>query len=303
MNGRRLGGPIAAATLLAVTVIVTWLVIEGSQELPLVTWLGTIPVGVVFAALAVFWVIFALIAWWFAERAAEPGDRDRTQENVSRILIIVSTFFVFVLGFVISQEWSNANSARNEVSRGAAALYTAGYNAYPLPSSSLREIQASLDALGNSITCRELPSLEETGEGAPQTGMDLVESFKVATSQPRSVQEMVTFNNIVSELGVLSEARREWLAEAASGLPDVVLLSIFILGGCLLATFAVQATVSRRGHLATVIVLALLVALGTGLAVTLARPFAGAAQVSADTFSQGAGTSEAGEDCGRPAQR
>ena len=303
MNGRRLGGPIAAATLLAVTVIVTWLVIEGSQELPLVTWLGTLPFAVIFAAASVFWVLFALVAWWIAERALDQAARDRTQENVSRILIIVSTFFVFVLGFVISQEWSNANAARNDVSRGAAAIYTAGYNAYPLPRSSIVEIQASLDELSRSIVCREIPALEETGKGAPQTGMALADSFKVATEQPRSVQEMVTFDNIVGALGTVSEARREWLTEAASGLPDVVLIAIVILGMTLVATFAVQATVSRRGHVATVIVLALLVALGTSLAVSLARPFAGAAQVGAETLTQGAGTSQAIEDCGRPARR
>ena len=299
MSGKRLGAPIAAAFLLAAAVVVGWVVVEATQEVSLFTWVGTLPVPVIFAVVVVFWVLFALISWAIAERAIEPDDRERTQENVSRILIVISTFFVFVLGFVISQEWSNANAARNEVSRGAAALYTAGYNNYPLPQPYRGEIQASLDKLGQSIVCQELPSLKETGEGATQTGFALADTFEVATSQPRSVQEMVTFGNIVSELGVISEARREWLAEAASGLPDVVLICIFILGAALLATFAVQSTVSRRGHLATVVVLSLLVALGTGLAVSLARPFAGAAQVSADTFSQGGATSAAIQDCSR----
>lgn len=292
-----------AALALAAAVAVAWILVESTQDLPVVTWLGTLPVALIFALMVIFWVPFALIAWWTAERAIDPAGRERMQENVSRIVIVVSTFFVFVLGFVISQEWSNANSARNDVSRGAAAIYTAGYNAYPLPRSSIVEIQASLDELSRSIVCREIPALEETGKGAPQTGMALADSFKVATDQPRSVQEMVTFDNIVGALGTVSEARREWLTEAASGLPDVVLIAIVILGMTLVATFAVQATVSRRGHVATVIVLALLVALGTSLAVSLARPFAGAAQVGAETLTQGAGTSQAIEDCGRPARR
>ena len=288
-----------AALALAAAVAVAWVLVESTQDLPVVTWLGTLPVALIFALMVIFWVPFALIAWWTAERAIDPAGRERMQENVSRIVIVVSTFFVFVLGFVISQEWSNANSARNDVSRGAAAIYTAGYNASPLPKSSVAEIQASLDTLSRSIVCQEIPSLRNTGEGATSTGIALADTFKVATEQPETVQEMVTFGNVVNELGTVSQARREWLTEAASGLPDVVLIAIFILGMTLLATFAAQSTLSRRSHLATVVVLALLVALGTGLSLSLARPFAGAAQVSTETFSQGGATSAAIQDCSR----
>ena len=78
----------------------------------------------------------------------------------------------------------------------------------------------------------------------------------------------------------------------------MVLFSIFIVSGLLLATFVVQSTKSRRGHLVTIIGLVLLVSLGTGMVISLARPFAGAAQISAETFSQGPRSSNL--DCSRP---
>ena len=291
MERKGLVGPIAAAAGLLLAVVAVWVWVETTQEVTLVIWLGKLPVPVVFAIVAAFWLLFGLIAWWIAERSFKEDNREVTHENVARLLLIMTSFFVFVLGFVVSQEWSNATAARNDISRGVAALYTAGYNNFPLPQPSKREIQVALDDLGNSIACYEIPSLKDTALGAPQTGEALAKSFEVVTGQPQSVQDMTTYGNIVDELGVVSEARREWLSQAGNGLPTVVLLAIFIASGFLLAAFVVQATKSRRGHLTTVIILSLLIALGTGMVISLARPFGGAAQVNPDSFSQGAAAS------------
>lgn len=288
---KRLAGPVAAAVGLLLALVGIWLWIETTQDVTLVVWLGKLPVVVVFAIVAVFWVLFGLIAWWIAERTFENDGREVTHENVARLLLIMTSFFVFVLGFVVSQEWSNATAARNEVSRGAAALYTAGYNNFPLPQPSKKEIQVALDDLGNSIVCDDIPSLADTALGSPETAQALARTFEVTTDQPQSVQDLATYDNIVDELGVISEARREWLSHADNGLPTVILLTIFLVSGFLLAAFVVQSTRSRRGHLATVIILSLLIALGTGLVISLARPFGGAAQVNPDSFSQGAAAS------------
>ncbi len=300
MGLRRKGlvAPIGAAVLLLLAFVGFSLWVRQTKDLTLVTWLGSLPLAAIFAIVTVFWSLFALIAWWITERAFHPDGRDVTHENVARLLLVMSSFFVFVLGFVVSQEWSNATTARNDVSRGVAALYTAGYYTYPLPKESVEQIQASLDRLGTSIACQDLPSLRDTGKGDPRTGTALAETFKVVTRQPKSAQEIATFGNIVDELGAISQARRQWLSQAANGLPGVVLFSIFIVSGLLLATFVVQSTKSRRGHLVTIIGLVLLVSLGTGMVISLARPFAGAAQISAETFSQGPRSSNL--DCSRP---
>jgi len=298
MGRRRLIAPVSAAVLFGLAFAGFWVWITQTQDTSIVTWLGGLPVVLIFVIVGAFWVGFGLIAWWICERAFPPDDRDVTHENIARFLVVMTSFFVFVLGFVISQEWSNASAARNQVSIGAAGLYTAGYNNYPLPQPSKKEIEVALNTVGISMVCDELPSLKETGKGAEQTGLALVEAFNVVTGQPRAVQDLATYGNIADELAVLSEARRQWLSQADNVLPTVVLVSIFIASGFLLGAFVVQSTRSRRGHLASIIGLALLITLATGMVISLARPFAGAAQLNPESFAQGTTLSD--QDCSNP---
>lgn len=298
MDRKRLIAPVSAAVLFTLAFAGFWVWITQSQDMSILTWLGGLPVALLLLVVGAFWVVFGLIAWWISESAFTPDDRDVTHENVARLLLVMTSFFVFVLGFVISQEWSNASAARNQVSTGVAGLYTAGYNNYPLPQPSKNEIETALNAVGASIVCDEIPALQETGKGAEQTGLAIANAFNVVTGQPKAVQDLATYGGIVDELGVLSEARRQWLAEADNVLPTVVLVSIFIASGFLLGAFVVQSTRSRRGHLVTVIGLALLITLGTGMVISLARPFAGAAQLNPESFTQG--TTLSTQDCSKP---
>ena len=295
---KRLVAPILAASAFVLAFIAGCVAIRLLADQSVVTWLGRLPVWLTFVAMVAFWCLFALIAWWLSERLFEEKDREVTHENVARLLLVMTSFFVFVLGFVVAQEWSNLTSARNHVSQGAAAVYTAGYLADPLPKKAAQDIKASLAELGQSVTCDDLPALRETGRGSPETAAALADTFKVITDQPRPVRDEPTFGNIVDEVSAISEARSEWLAEAAAGLPTVLLATILIVSACLLAAFVVQSTRSRKGHLVTALGLALLVALGTGLVISLSRPFGGAAQIPASTFQQG--PYSVTDDCSKP---
>ena len=278
-GGKSLVGPIVAAALFAALLVAGWILIEESTGQRFEIWIGTVPTLLVYLGVFTFWSLFAVIVWWIAERSLSPESRDVSQETIYRLIIVCSSFFVFVLGFVVSQEWGNINSVRRDVSSGAAALETATYQAEALPRPAREKVGAALDELSLSIVCRDLPSLRGTGLGSRDTSRALEATFRTLSSLPPSLTEGETFSDVVDDVGDASMARRLALAGAASGLPGVILVAIFAVSAILLTLFIVQSTRSRRAHLLVTVGLVTLISLGTAMVLSLARPFGGPASV------------------------
>lgn len=298
-SGRKsLVAPVFAAVLFAVLLVAGWILIEAMSGRRFEIWIGTVPTLLVYLGVFTFWSLFALIVWWIAERSLAPESRDVSQETIYRLILVCSSFFVFVLGFVVSQEWGNINSVRRDVSSGAAALETATYQAEALPRPAREKVGAALNELSLSIVCRDLPSLRETGLGSRDTSSALEATFRTLSSLPPGLTEGETFSDVVDDVGDASMARRLALAGAASGLPGVILVAIFAVSAILLTLFIVQSTRSRRAHLLVTVGLVTLISLGTAMVLSLARPFGGPASV--DTAITDA-ASRSYTDCDREA--
>ena len=271
--------PVLAAVLFVLALVAGWILVEElSGEAPLI-WIGTVPTLLLYLGVFTLWALFALIVWWIAGRSFAPESREVTQETIYRLILLSSPFFVFVLGFVVSQEWGNINTVRRDVSSGAAALEAATYQAEALPKPAREQVGSALDELGFSIACRDLPSLRETGRGAEETALALRSAFRALTSLPPGVREEAAVSDVVDDIGEVSMSRRLVLAGAASGLPGVIVVAIFAVAGILLTLFIVQSTRSRRAHLLVTVGLVVLISLGTAMVLSLARPFGGPASI------------------------
>ena len=296
-KGKSLFAPVLAAFALAAAVAGLWIYVKLALGKGLILWLGTIPVFALHLGIIVFWCLFALVVWWIAERAIGPRDDGQSPESVQRLLVVASSFFVFLLGFIISQEWNNVNTVRREFSTAAAAVNSAIYKTDALPPSSRAGVRDAIEALARSISCDELPMIRQTGQADPKTEAALQSAYLSVTSLPPNVREQSVFSSLLGEMGTISEARRITIADAASGLPAIILITIFVVGGALLTLYVVQSAESRRGHLAMLIGVIVLVSIGTGMVTSLARPFAGAARVGAEV-DRAAGWSYT--ECDRP---
>ena len=274
--------PIAVAVVFVAALIGLAIYIPEAAGKSLFIWVGTVPTLLFHLGMFLFWATFALIVWWIAERSLVSETRDRSQETVYRLLLVASSFFVFLLGFVVSQEWNNVNEVRRDVSTGAAAIDTARYKAEALPPSERAKVQDALSALSRSIACQDLPAIRETGWGTQQTVTALRNAFLAVSGLPPSVRQESIFEDLLDEVGHVSESRRLILAGASSGLPGVVRIVIFIVAGLLITLFIIQSTKSRRAHKAMIVGLVLLVSVGTGMVISLARPFGGSATVEVD---------------------
>lgn len=279
-SGRKsLVAPVLAAVLFVIVLAAGWILVEDLTGQRFSIWIGTIPTLLLFLGVLIVWSLFALIVWWIAERSLAPDSREASQETIYRLILLSSSFFVFVLGFVVSQEWGNINTVRRDVSSGAAALETATYQAEALPKPAREQVRSALNELGFSIACRDLPSLRETGRGAEETALALKLAFRSLTRLPPELRDEAAVGDVVDDIGQISMARRLTLAGAASGLPGVIVVAIFAVAGILLTLFIVQSTRSRKAHLMVTVGLVVLISLGTAMVLSLARPFGGPANI------------------------
>ena len=252
----------------------------------IIDWLVSLPVWLAFVVVIGFWMLVATLLWWLARTLIPHEKIEKHRDTAVRILTVVSAFYAFLLGFVVSQEWSNVNSVRNDVATASADLYIGGYNAEALPKPSNKKVFVSLQEFSNSVVCEDFPSLAATGQPAEETGVKLENMFNTVIGLPASAQGSPTYNDVVSSMISASEQRRQWISAADDSLPKVILTIIILVAFILLGAFSIQYSASQRAHLLALLGIAVFIGLGTGLVISLNRPFAGAAKINPAAFTE-----------------
>lgn len=252
-----------------------------------INWLTGLPVVLLFPVMIAFWLAVGLAMWWLVERFADHERLTQGRDSLGRVLTIVASFYVFLLGFIIYEEWNNFTAARTNVSVASAALTTAGLNTTSLPKRSADELGTGIQDFGRSIVCQDFPSLKASAAPATATGKTLESLFNTVAAQPAAVRETAIYSDLTSELETASNARREWITTAEAGIPKVIVVIIFIVSAFVLGLFVLQRAGRTRPHLLALVALAVFMGLGTGLVMSLYRPFASAAKISPESFAQG----------------
>ena len=96
------------------------------------------------------------------------------------------------------------------------------------------------------------------------------------------------FSSLFSAISDVASARRQVVDASTQRIPFALLAVIFVAGLVLLGTVSLQDVRHGRAHLIAVIAVALFIALGQALVVSLSRPFSGAATVSSAPLRDGA---------------
>lgn len=261
-------------------------------------WLIHLPIWLTFLVTITFWLLVALVFGLLVAKFVPKKRLELAKDNTVRVASVVSALYAFLLGFVVSQEWGNVNSARSDIANASAAIYTAGYNAAALPSASGQKVYVALQKYANSIVCDDLVSLTETGRPSTKTGKELEVLFSTVTSLPSSATGSPSYSNVLSAVETNSQSRRQWITSASGGLPFTVLVIIFAVAFILIGAFSLQYSKSQLVHVLTLLSVAVFIGLGTGLVISFNRPFAGAATIDAKTFTDGANVSAI--DCANP---
>jgi len=246
------------------------------------------PIVSTFAVLAVFWVLVAVALLWAGEKFVPEHVRDATANGVRNLLAVVAAFYGFLIGFVVVQEWSNVSNAQSQVSAAAAAFATGSFAAATLPAPNSLKIMNGFLALSRSEVCDEIPALEIESKPNPQTSKTLFKLYQVVgTVKPLALQTLSSYGQVYSSLNDATSARKQMINASSERVPFVLMGVILLAGLVLLTAVSLQDVRHGRGHVMVVIAVALFVALGQGLVVSLSRPYAGAAAVSTDALTEG----------------
>lgn len=250
--------------------------------------LAQLPIFVTFLVIACFWVLIALILLWIGDRFVSADTREVSGNGVRNMLTVAAAFYGFMIGFVVSQEWSNVNDARSQVSQEAAALSNAGFAALTLPYPNSVKLGNALLSFGRSEACEEIPKLRVSTEPSLKTTTALAKLYETASKvSPTSVSSLPGYGSMYGAIGNATSARRQVINAASERAPPVLLIAIVLAGFVLLTAVSLQDVRHGRAHVITVIAVSLFVALGQTLVVTLSRPFAGAATVSVSPLRDG----------------
>lgn len=252
-----------------------------------VDWLVDLPIVVSFLVVGAVWILIAAAAVWAGNRLLKPEVREDSKDSLYRLLAVVSSFYAFLIGFVIAQEWSDVNNARTQVSQEAAALSSAAFNAYGLPPSAFGEMSTALTVYNRSVVCVELPGLERSPDPSSTTRDALAAAYRKAVTLPSAVRNDPSYSDMVGALSSIVEARRGRINAAATRMPTALFVVILLSGLILVVVASLQGVKHERAHYVTVIGAAVFVALGQGLVINLSRPFAGAATVSDAPLREG----------------
>lgn len=241
-----------------------------------------LPIVLSFVFLTAAWILIAMGSVWLSSRLISPAASEDGKDSLYRLLAVVSSFYAFLVGFIIVQEWSNVSQAQGQVSQEAAALQTASLNTIGLPPPAAAEMRTAIVQYDRSIICTEFPTLSKKDSPSPLTTVALAHLLETGYSLPATVQDASSsaYGDMMRGINQAAVARRSRV-NAATNRPPAALLFVFVATGLILIFVASLQYAKNRGvHLTTVIAIAVFIALGQGLVVNLSRPFAGAADIS-----------------------
>jgi len=250
-------------------------------------WLVGLPTIVLFLGLIGVGLLTAFGLSWLSSRTIEDEVRTRTSASVTTIVGVVAGLYAVLVAFVVVNEWQTFNDTQSQVSAESAAMTAAYFDAGTLPDPTRTDIQRDLIAYDRSVLCVEFPSLADSHGPAAPTRAALMKLYTTTADAPAAVQELPFYTNAVTQISLITSARRARINAAASPIPDLLLVVILVTSLALVGVASVLDTQHRRWHLVLTTALTILVGLNLALVISLSQPFDGAATVSDAPFREG----------------
>ena len=207
--------------------------------------------------------------------------------DVAGVLIaIVGGLYGVLLAFVVAIAWQSFEDASGLADREAVVV-VAMYRDAGFFSTHQADIRASVERYARSVIDQEWDAMSTEAGDSPATDAALANVIsEVKSISPQTLQEGTLYNQLITRLDSLEEARQDRLFAAGSQLPGPLWLAL-IVGGLITVGFTYCFGLpSERAHLAMVAAVAATIGLTLFLIMSLDLPFTGDVAVAPNSMRE-----------------
>jgi hypothetical protein len=245
---------------------------------PLVGWGNGTLLFVTFAAVGVG-LNFALDA--VMRRFVTPEVRGRAGPTAAVTVQVLATIYAVLVAFVIVNEYSQLQSANDEVATKAAELSAMTENSRVFPDAETAPLRAAITAYAQDVVDRSFPEFARTGIPTETSDQRLEEIFVALRDvRPDTPEENAAYARTLDELDGVVETRAHIVNAAGETVPWPLVALLAVMGITVVVVSNVLDTRHRRAHLLITSALALVVSLTLALVISLNYPFDGILPVS-----------------------
>lgn len=229
-------------------------------------------------------VILAVAGLILVQRLVPRTLRQEHNDVAGFIYAVVGVIYAVLLAFVVIVVWQDLEATRDAAEDEANELAEVYFLANRFPESERHRAQNLIRSYGRIVVEEEWPLMAD-GRASPHAWA-LLDELRLAVQQldPGTDAEQVIYDQALSRVHELSDARRIRLLDAKEGIP-AVLWAALVAGGVVTVTFTyLFGLKSNWIHALMVAALALVVAGMLFTIVALNYPFSGGAYVPPDAM-------------------
>lgn len=226
-------------------------------------------------------IAFILIRKYF------PGLLCKDSSFMPAVIVVSTSNYAFLLGFVIVVLWQAYNNAKLVTMEEASGLAMIVWDSDSLPEPTRSEAVAYVGKYIGLVIHQEWPAMSE-GQFTPEAFLALQQLLKTMQNySPKTDSEGIFYDQIIHHINVVIEKRRERLRSI-----DTILtwpLRFILIFGILLIGFLLSLIHSNnsRVQLLAIVITCGIMAFNMGIAWTLDYPFSGDLSVDYKPFIEG----------------
>ena len=229
-------------------------------------------------------VALAVAGLLLVQRLVPQALRREHNDVAGFIYAVVGVLYAVLLAFVVIVVWQHLEATRNAAEDEANELAGVYFLANRFPEPERHRVQDLARSYGRTVVEEEWTLMAE-GEASPRAWV-LLDEMRLAVQQldPRTGAEQVIYDQSLSRVHELSDARRIRLLDAKEGIPAVLWVAL-VAGGIVTVTFTyLFGLKSNWVHGLMVAALSLVVAGMLFTIISLDYPFSGGAYIPPDAL-------------------
>lgn len=237
----------------------------------------------VFAAIAAM-LLVCLTAYLHHKYGKGKEDSKPDGSTVGHARSTLASLFLLVFAIGVIVPWSGANAARDNTHTEAEALTEAYWSAGLLPGAVPAQVRAGLRDYTSFVVDKEWPVM--ASGRLSNTGWDKLDAIRGQLSAMRfpAKEDQAAQSDVLGQLRLIYQARRQRGADAAAGLPTAVLFFTVLLGLLMIAFPYLSGARPHGMALASFLIVTGLLGIGIFLVFYNDHTFAGGLAVKPDAF-------------------
>ena len=229
-------------------------------------------------------VLLAVAGLLLVQRLVPPTLRQEHNDVAGFIYAVIGVLYAVLLAFVVIVVWQQFEATREAAQVEANELAAVYLLANRFPEPERVRVQELARSYARTVVEDEWPMMAE-GEASPKAWALLDElRLTVQSMDPGTGAEQVLFDQGLTRVHEISDARRTRLLDANEDIPSI-LWAVLVVGGIITVTFTyLFGLKSNWAHALMVAALAMVVAGMLFTIVSLDHPFAGGTYIPPDAL-------------------